>query len=293
MPQRLTSFSGFIWMFLLVVLLSACGGPGDVDTLLQTATEAGANADWKKAEKIASRALNHYPQDYRVQMLMAFVAEGKEIGSGDMESAVAYARQAVTLQPRDYEANHLLGRLLMKRQTNPQDAILYLQRAADLDPAAFNNWALLAQAYERMRKYNEAMTIYLRLAADSVYGSNHAVYNELGRLYLHLTAHDHAPEMAQRAAEMFQRAASLAPEGAGAMNFLNLARTYDYYLKDSKRALLFYRRFIAAAESMPWLQQQSDAAKARSAAIRIAERRAAATVPATPSRRNSATSRRR
>lgn len=281
-------------MTVLTVLffLCACGENADTDTLLQKGTQAGVTANWESAKKFSERALAQSPEDPRVMMLATFVSEGENQASGEWDTAINYARKAAQKLPEDYEAQHLLGRLLYKSQKSPFESIPVLQKAYALNPKAANNTALLAQSLMRVRRYQEAWGMLCELAKDSVYGSKYQVWNELGMAYMGLakSAGFQSEAMYRNAAEMFERAAGLTSQPNV---LLNLARVRDYYLKDTKGALGAYQRFLIAARQDPLLMDQAKTVRARYTELKLLERQTSRVVQPPPTRRTPPSARRR
>lgn len=83
-----------------------------------------------------------------------------EASAGDEEKL----RDAAERQPKDFEANRRLGALLV-RQGRAGQALPYLQRAARLNPADYQNSYELALAYSRTGDYERARSTLQPLAA--------------------------------------------------------------------------------------------------------------------------------
>jgi tetratricopeptide (TPR) repeat protein len=72
-----------------------------------------------------------------------------------VDSSEATLRASAAREPGDFEANHLLGKLLVDKGNAPE-ALAYLQRASQLKPDDFENNYLLALAHSDVGEYQKA-----------------------------------------------------------------------------------------------------------------------------------------
>lgn len=216
--------------------LISCGGES-LETLREKCVVAAKNGDWANAKKSAEHILERERTDYTALFVSARASEAENETIGNFSDAIATARILVREHGDfDYEANHLLGRLLFK-QSQPREATKYLAEAAELDTAANNNLALLGQAYMQLGDYAKAVSCFASIANDPFYGKSFQLYNELGVCYLHLNNYPQAETM-------FRKALELAERNSRMVVYLNLGRLYDYYIKDIDKALNAYRQFL-------------------------------------------------
>lgn len=79
--------------------------------------------------------------------------------AGDMNNAVAYYRQAITLQPDLWEAHHNLG-LVLQAQGNLEEAIACYHQALELNSNYGEFYLSLGQIYQIQHKLEEAAVAY-------------------------------------------------------------------------------------------------------------------------------------
>jgi tetratricopeptide (TPR) repeat protein len=83
---------------------------------------------------------------------------------GDLPQAALHLRLAVVLDPSEPQAHHWLGRALLETGVVDQ-AVVHLEWAAALDPASVWYHLRLAEAYESLERWQEAIDQY-RLALE-------------------------------------------------------------------------------------------------------------------------------
>jgi tetratricopeptide (TPR) repeat protein len=87
-------------------------------------------------------------------------------------------REAVRRDPKNFEANHRLGEVLVK-DGKAREAIAYLQRAADLKPGNYKNSFALAHANNEAGDYERARQQAQRLLAEDSTANNKAELHHL------------------------------------------------------------------------------------------------------------------
>lgn len=81
--------------------------------------------------------------------------------NGDLIGAEAYYQQALTVEPNQPDALHLLG-LILDQQGRTDDAIDWIQRAIQADPTAPVYFLNLGNTLRRSGRYHEAVSAYRR-----------------------------------------------------------------------------------------------------------------------------------
>ena len=113
-------------------------------------------------------------------------------GENNIQKAFVELQQAVELNPKDRDVLYMIGIIYLLNYDDSPKAIDFFQRAVSVDPdfsEAHNN---LGFAYEKSRKFNEAIDSYKKALSNLKYRSPEKAYNSLGRVYYRLGKYDEA-----------------------------------------------------------------------------------------------------
>lgn len=219
-----------------VTILSGCGRV-NVDQRLGAAValaREGREADWKAALTEVEPCVNARPDDPTVTALHILCLER----SGSPEKARAIARDAARVHPHHFLINYQAGRLLMA-EDNHIDALGYLRTAHELRPDHLDCLVLLA-ACAGHQNVPEARDYYQQLIATDTFRNDYVPYNELGIWYVN---QGRFPE----AISSFSQASAKSDNHP--LIYLNMAVTFDRYMKKPKLARRFYNKYLIATET--------------------------------------------
>jgi len=113
-------------------------------------------------------------------------------GENNIQKAFVELQQAVELNPKDRDVLYMIGIIYLLNYDDSPKAIDFFQKAVSVDPdfsEAHNN---LGFAYEKSRKFNEAIDSYKKALSNLKYRSPEKAYNSLGRVYYRLGKYDEA-----------------------------------------------------------------------------------------------------
>lgn len=113
-------------------------------------------------------------------------------GENNIQKAFVEFRKAFELNPEDKDVLNMTGVIYLLHYEDFPKAIDFFQKAVSVDPdfsEAHNN---LGFAYEKSRKFNEAITSYKKALSNLLYMTPEKAYNSLGRVYYRLGKYDEA-----------------------------------------------------------------------------------------------------
>ncbi|MFH1014734.1 MAG: tetratricopeptide repeat protein [Nitrospirota bacterium] len=113
-------------------------------------------------------------------------------GENNIQRAFVEFRKAFELNPEDKDVLNMTGIIYLLHYDDFPKAIDFFQRAVSVDPdfsEAHNN---LGFAYEKSRKFNEAIDSYKKALSNLLYMTPEKAYNSLGRVYYRLGKYDEA-----------------------------------------------------------------------------------------------------
>jgi len=113
-------------------------------------------------------------------------------GENNIQKAFIELQKAVELNPEDKDVLYMIGIIYLLNYDDFPKAIDFFQKAVSVDPdfaEAHNN---LGFAYEKSRKFNEAIDSYKKALSNLKYRSPEKAYNSLGRVYYRLGRYDEA-----------------------------------------------------------------------------------------------------
>ena len=114
------------------------------------------------------------------------------INENNVQPAFIEFQKAYDLNPEDKEVLNAIGIIYLLKYEDFQKAIEFFQRAISVDPdfsEAHNN---LGFAYEKSRKFNEAIASYNKALSNLIYRSPEKAYYNLGRVYYRIGKYDDA-----------------------------------------------------------------------------------------------------
>ncbi len=113
-------------------------------------------------------------------------------GENNIQKAFVEFRKAFELNPEDKDVLNMTGIIYLLHYDDFPEAIDFFQKAVSVDPdfsEAHNN---LGFAYEKSRKFNEAIDSYKKALSNLLYMTPEKAYNSLGRVYYRLGKYDEA-----------------------------------------------------------------------------------------------------
>ena len=131
-----------------------------------------------------------------------------EFQRGNTERAVVLVERALDLQPRNREANRVLGLVHLDGFEEPRLALRYLESARDFNLDRFEFMNQLARAYFESELYLEAVAVYYELD-ERLEEELATVWYNIGTSYLGAHQLDSAEEYLELAYEMGYREAEI------------------------------------------------------------------------------------
>lgn len=114
------------------------------------------------------------------------------LNENNVQHAFIEFRKAYDLNPEDKEVLNAIGIIYLLKFEDFPKAIDFFQKAVNIDPdfaEAHNN---LGFAYEKSKKFNEAIECYKKALSNLLYMTPEKAYNSLGRVYYRLGKYDAA-----------------------------------------------------------------------------------------------------
>ncbi|MGM0380447.1 MAG: tetratricopeptide repeat protein [bacterium] len=131
-----------------------------------------------------------------------------EFNRDNHERAVVLVERALELEPRNREANRVLGLIYLDGFEEPNMALQHLERARELGLDRFEFLNQLARAYFESELYLEAIAVYQDLD-ERLAEENPAVWYNIGTCYLGARRLDEAEKYLDRAYEQGYREAEI------------------------------------------------------------------------------------
>lgn len=114
------------------------------------------------------------------------------LNENNVQPAFIEFRKAYELNPEDKEVLNAIGIIYLLKFEDYPNAIDFFQKAISVDPdfaEAHNN---LGFAYEKSRKFNEAIESYKKALSNLIYRSPEKAYYNLAKVYYRLGKYDEA-----------------------------------------------------------------------------------------------------
>ena len=114
------------------------------------------------------------------------------LNENNVQPAFIEFRKAYELNPEDKEVLNAIGIIYLLKFEDYPKAIDFFQKAVNIDPdfaEAHNN---LGFAYEKSKKFNEAIESYKKALSNLIYRSPEKAYYNLAKVYYRLGKYDEA-----------------------------------------------------------------------------------------------------
>jgi tetratricopeptide (TPR) repeat protein len=116
------------------------------------------------------------------------------------EKAIARFKKVLELEPKNYHALSMIGRILASNKTKLDDAVLYLNQAIEINPSDFESRFYLARIYALKGDVKQSLAQFAVIFQAE---PRYAVYHyELGRILEGGKAMDQAKREYQRALQL-------------------------------------------------------------------------------------------
>jgi predicted O-linked N-acetylglucosamine transferase (SPINDLY family) len=127
--------------------------------------------------------------------------------AGHIDAAEQMFRKALIVDPKNFDANHLLGILLCLKGQLDRGVVL-LQKSVEIDPRAADAWLNLGHTLKQLTRMDEALAAYRTCV--TVHPRHKSGYLYLGVLFAGLGRDDEAEPALRRALEIDPRSAEAA-----------------------------------------------------------------------------------
>ena len=197
---------------------------------LSRAREAAVSGNWQEAYSLAEKLEEIYPQNIRVLLMLAVSADK----CGKTDRAIDAARRAVLLDDKSFAAQYTLGKIYSNIPERRNEALQILAKAYSLkndDPAA-----LILMCNTAKISGNRNYENYLKVLEKTDPAQRPGVRNNLG------VAAAKRGDLKQAQSDF-----AVATSAGEPVALLNTARFFDYYSRNPKFAVSFYRQFLRAA----------------------------------------------
>lgn len=244
----------FVLTATVVASLFACSDPAsDANVMLNRAKGYAECKEFSVAKSCAQKVVEIAPNDMRGYLMLAMIDKLKSQDPKDLNEAIENAQKAVALAPQSFEANHLAGRLMIMQNPFNVRSLPYFETASKIDPTRLDNLLLLANTCLNCRQPRRAYEVYKRLLFFPQYRGNFELNNQVGFALARINE-------LEAAEQFFKKAISLS--AGHPMPQLNLARLYDYKLKQPQKALMAYEQYcVNASGQIELLQTINDVKK--------------------------------
>lgn len=140
-----------------------------------------------------------------------------QMEQGQTSQALESAREAVKRDPKNAEAHHYVGLILMNLSEYDQ-AIEHLEEAVKLNPHFTDAHNVLGVVYRETKQYDKALKEFQTALADKTYRTPEKIQLNLGNLYL-----DRG--VLSEAQKSFEKAVTLNPKYL--LGYIGLGTTYQ------------------------------------------------------------------
>lgn len=118
----------------------------------------------------------------KLEARSAYEAGVKSIAEGRVSLGLASLRQAAEIEPQNALYHNAVGAVLLNVGRFP-DAQVEFEKAVMLDPTYADAFHNLGSAYAEQGKWDEAIGVYKKALAQTIYASPENTYNNLGYAY--------------------------------------------------------------------------------------------------------------
>jgi Flp pilus assembly protein TadD len=169
--------------------------PTFVPALLDLAQMDIADGKWEEAAKSLSELVESHPANLQAQLLMGAVQEHRQ----NFAEAVGHYRKALELDGRNMMALNNLAYILLEYANQPDEGLMFAQKAAEVAPDSPVVQDTLGWAFYRKGMYADALK-YLERAASKQQDSTTKLH--LGSAYVKLGDRTRGVQMLQAALAM-------------------------------------------------------------------------------------------
>lgn len=187
------------------------------------------SGNWSEAQSYAKLAMNSDASNIDAQVINAVCQE--KLGKTD--DAIKALRNIVLANPGNFLAQLNLGRMLYNAK-NYEEAYEYLSNAYNLNSNNLDALILCAQCAGKLQAKNTP-DLYLKLAQTPQFSDKPEVYNNLGVYFVYSKDYNSALKYFLQGYRLDKNYPIL---------IANMGILKDRYMKDTKQAKYFYRKFI-------------------------------------------------
>lgn len=116
------------------------------------------------------------------------------MNDNNIQPAFVEFQKAIELNPEDKEAHNAIGLIYLLKLENYQKAVEHFENALRIDRAFSEAWNNLGFAYEKMERFDDAITAYRSAISNPLYKGAEKAFNNLGRVYYRLKRYNEAIE---------------------------------------------------------------------------------------------------
>jgi tetratricopeptide (TPR) repeat protein len=225
-------------VFLIILILSIPSCKKDDKEIMQEQYEISKNSSFNVQIRDLKGKLKTVKDDYERSVIHTKIAN-IESEKGDVLSAIKSARDAIKFQPNQYMSHYLLGKSYIE-SGRFKDAFLELSISIDLNSKFAPAYFELGNVRYKMRKYKSAVKAYKSAVK---FDKKHIMaLNNLGVLYNIFGKY-------KKSVKQFNKVIKIDP--ASATVYKNLGIIYDTRLKNKKKAVANYRKYLNLRPNCP------------------------------------------
>ncbi len=125
------------------------------------------------------------------------------MNDNNIQPAFVEFQKAIELNPNDKDSLNAIGLIYLLKLEDYAKAVEYFERAINVDRSyseAFNN---LGYAFEKMERFDDAVTAYKSAISNPLYRSAEKAFNNLGRVYYRMKRYNDAINAYKEASRRF------------------------------------------------------------------------------------------